>query len=152
MKALLLALLSVAITSCAVGPSYPDAAKTEHMEVMAAGATRKGNASGKPYGYHVALRFKGDFKVPVYAKASFENPWNGSEPIVVTKRITERDMVVIESPGFSKPPEKKLMSVHVELYKDAARRQKLDELNQQFVVTLLSDQKLRNAGLGHLVD
>jgi len=153
MKALLLALFCAAISSCALGPSYPDAEKTVHMEVASAGATRRASSTGKPFAYHVGLILKDSVKVPVYAKATFENPWNGSEPIVATKRISERgEIVIIETAGFAKPPEKQRMTVKVELYKDAARREKLDELNQQFAVMLLSDPKMRSAGLGHLVD
>jgi hypothetical protein len=153
MKALLLALLSVAITSCAVGPSMPSAAKTAHMEVATAGAGLKTKSSSKPYNLHVGIILKESVEVPVFAKATFENPENPSKPFIVTQRIESRGkLVVIRTPQFAKRPESRLMGVNVELYRDASQRQKLDQLSQQFLATLPSDQEMRKAGLGHLVD
>ncbi len=123
------------------------------MEVAMAGAVLKAKSSGSPYRFHIGVVLKENVAVPAFAKAIFENPENPSKPFVVTQRIEHRGKItIIETPTFAKRPENRLMTVTVELYRDASRQQKLDELSQQFFPGLPSDQELRRAGLEQFVD
>lgn len=123
------------------------------MEVATAGAAIRKTSTGKPYRFHVGIVLKESVSVPAFAKATFENPLNPANPFVVTQRIDSRGKVaLIETPTFANRPENRLFTVTVELYGDASRKQKIDQLTQQFLPGLPSEQELRRAGLGHLVD
>lgn len=152
MKAFLVAVILITISSCAPIQTMPPAQETATMRVMTAGSTITKTKPGKPYGYQIGIVLKANSPTPAYAIARFENPDNPSKPLVATGKFSSAGKTFyLESPLFAKRPEVRTSSVTVELYRDASRKQKIDELRQDFITTLPSDRQLREAGLGHLV-
>jgi hypothetical protein len=150
-KSLLAAALALMVSSCAAPPETPRAQETSSVKVITAGAGVK--RSGGTYYYHVGLSAKQGVSLPIYAVAEFENPAHPAKPLISEGSITENgNMLRLESSNFSKRPENRIHNVVVRFYRDASKRQKIDELRQSFLPALPSEQEMRRAGLGHLVD
>jgi len=109
--------------------------------------------SSGPYYFHVGISPKQGAAFPIFAVAEFENPTNPAKPLIKEGRMNKPgDVISLKSPYFRQRPENRAHTVIVRFYSDASRRQKVDELTQQFLPSLPSEQDLRRAGLEHLVD
>lgn len=154
MKALLpLLILPFGLVACVSTPATPRAEKSKYLEFTGAGLSFKDLKGATPYSYMAMIKLRPGAPAPSYANVRFENPRNPSQPFVVKDQFNSGGSSIrVSTPQFREAPTEKMNKVTVTLYSDRSRTKKIDEVAQDFVVTVPSPEFLRKKGLGHLVD
>ena len=152
MKFFLLSFAAVCLASC--GTTMPKAQSSKHLKVVQAGLSIKHFKAAKPYTYKATFKLREGSPAPAYLKANFGKlSGDPSFGPFANARIAQAGTVVtVETEPFKFLPKEGWTWVTAELYSDAAMRNKIDEVVQQFRVIVPSPETMRKQGLGHLVD